>query len=153
VLGLALVWTQVPDASFRPGRRWLAVEHQAGGLACSNRMRLVLSPLTIRPRFKAPAEELCDIWFDTGAGPWDRRQGAGWVNDYRAWLRSGLGVDAGRSYDAFQEAVYPVDCTVASIRHLADDDIPDDLNDFLLGSSQQRVVAHWRLLLLGQNRD
>lgn len=29
ILGLALLWTEVPDASFRPGRRWVAVEHQA----------------------------------------------------------------------------------------------------------------------------
>lgn len=153
ILGLALPWTQVPDASFRPGRRWVAAQHQAGGLTCAQ-TKFVFSPLTIRPRFRAPAEELCAVWFDTGAEPWHRRLGAGWVNDYRAQLRSGLGVDATRSWDLFQEAVYPIDCTLANVRHLAgDDDIPDDLNDLLADDDRQPVTADWRLLLLGPNSD
>jgi hypothetical protein len=88
--------------------------------------------------------------------------GTGVVNldeiiQYRSILKEKLGVDCRVSYDSFEEAIYPIDCSVDNLKKLCVDDLPDDLDDLLFFENDLRrfagIVDRWHLYILGENCD
>lgn len=140
--------------TFREGREWHRILHQTGGLCC-NHARMWCTFLTTRPAVTPVVNEISARWLDSNAGAFGVRLDE--ILKYRKFINEKLGVDCNLSYSDFQEAIYPIDCTIQTIRALCEDDLPSDLNDLLHFdnnfSSMLGFTSRWNIYILGENCD
>ncbi len=143
-----------PRFTFKAGREWHRILHQTAGLGCHH-VRMWCTFLSPKPSIIPILSEINKTWLDSNAGVLDVRLDD--VLKYRTLINEKLGADCNVSYPDFEEAIYPIDCTVETIRALCEDDLPDDLNDLLHFdnnfSSMLGFAKRWNLYILGENCD
>jgi len=143
-----------PRFTFKTGREWHRILHQTAGLGCHH-VRMWCTFLTPKTDIIPILSEINATWLDSNAGVLDVRLDD--VLKYRALISEKLGADCNVSYPDFEEAIYPIDCTVETIRSLCEDDLPDDLNDLLHFdnnfNSMLGFAKRWNLYILGENCD
>jgi hypothetical protein len=164
-LPILLLGVEAPDPDvkleFASDRHWYYVQHQTGGYCCYQRP-LYATPLALRDQFRQSATSLADSWLGSQAGC--QRVDLDEVLRYRSQLRDLFDLDCRHSFRRFEEAYYPIDATAESVRRLAVDDVPDDLDDWLLAAIHRgRTILSpgagaycrdgWQLVLLGPNSD
>lgn len=145
-----------PRARLKPGREWVALAHQHGGVSCSQ-LRVVATRLEWR-------REALEVFADVTASRYGSNIGAGGLSlseasAYEEEIRSKLGVTCDRSWRSLSEAVYPVDPTPEAFAAMTVDldvraEALDDLAvwpspvDRLVG-----ITGRWGLLVLAHNSD
>lgn len=134
---------------------WHVIQHQTAGTYC-NHHRMWAMRLTPTDATFAGMLKLEEHWF---------RSNAGWgptldeVIAYRASLHRifGDGFDCNRSYQNFNEAIYPIDCSIELLERICTDTLPPRFGDFFddalsiapaLGSYERA-----ELYVLGANSD
>lgn len=145
---------RIARARFKPCREWKKVMHQTAGTACHH-VAIIGTVLSPRPEIAAKLKELSDVWFATNAGALGPTLDE--LFNYRNFLREQLGVDCNSGYNAFEEGVYPIDCTSENLKALVSDELPDDLDKLLVFRSEIDAmcgfIGRWKLWLLGPNSD
>lgn len=144
----ALVLATNKRYNFREREKWMAIEHKTAGVRCHlhHMMGRVLRP---GRGVLDGMRRLSYGWLETGAAGVNLDR----INEYRRHLNEILGVDCNESYGDFEEAIYPIDCSPETIRALAADDVPDDLDDLIVHPDIPLPHAYWKLYILGPNSD
>ena len=142
------------DFAFNPGREWVKIQHQCGGMMCHQEYFIgtYLAPkdggTTDRLR------SLADKWLDSNVGAFEVS-----LNDlleYRDDLKLLFGADCNNSYSLFREGLYPID--VEFLPALTNDleEVKDYDNLIKWESGFDRAVGsigRWNLVVLGENCD
>lgn len=147
------------DYTFAPGREWLPIAHQTGGVAC-HQWKIFGTVLTMTPQAEAGARKLARRFY--GSNLYRGRISLDELNGYRAALKELLGVDCNLSYESFEEGIYPIDLFRESLAALSDEQIP--FNEFSQPDDEQLLVypderarfLNWpsfSLFLLADNSD
>lgn len=140
--------------TFNERREWHRIVHQTGGLGC-NHVRMWCTFLTPKPNIVPILSEINDAWLDSCVGAFTVQLDD--VLKYRALINEKLGVDCNGSYEDFEEAIYPIDCSIQTIRALCEDELPDRLDDLLQFdnsfSTMLGIANRWKLFILGENCD
>jgi hypothetical protein len=143
-----------PRFTFKEGREWHRIHHQTGGLAC-NHVKMWCTFLTVKEDLLPLLDEINDKWLDSNIGVFGVRLDE--VLTYRAFINKNLGADCDKSYADFEDAIYPLDCSVQLIRALCEDVLPDDLDELLhFENDFSRTLGfanRWKLYILGENCD
>jgi len=142
-----------PNYRCKPGREWLKIVHQTGGVACSQHYWIgtIIKPTSL---VQEGMRLLAKKWYGSEVGvgivPLDE------IIAYRADLKRCLnGVDCNNSYSLFEEGHFPID--TEWINDLTDEAFPNDLDDLLEWENGfQRCagcIGRWGLVVLGVNSD
>ena len=129
-----------------PGRRWLALEHVCGGLAC-RQVPMIATPLTPRPAMQAAFDRLAAETEAAAAGRFfDARSASEAARRCLAQIAE-LGFSCGPSaMERLCEALYPLDATAEALERASEG--AGDLAALLA-----RAEAAPTLLVLAQNSD
>ena len=143
------------EVKFKRGRRAHKLSHQTAGLGCNH---FYLHGTVLTPRnddVMRRMRMLSDKWLDSNAGSFGDDLDS--VNEYRRDIRVLFGVDCNRSFQDFEEAIYPIDCSGKNISKMASDELPEDLDSLLRFRDGWWKVAgilnRWHLYVLGENGD
>ncbi len=136
--------------NFNKKRKWRKIAHQTAGVSCHQHY-IVGTILTPRKNIKRKLLAICDMWLDTNCS---KHPSLDEILTYRAQLKNLLGVDCNYTYMDFEEAIYPIDCSRETIRKLAIDNLPVNLDNLInWNKNELSKYAHWRLYILGENSD
>lgn len=103
----------------KPGREWLALEHQCGGYACEQQ-RMVATRLTPRASVLPALKRIAREGLYAESGHFNRRDIlASRIADYVASLAS-MGLDCEASWGYLSESLYPVDATQKNLNRVAE---------------------------------
>lgn len=112
----------------KPSREWLRLIHQAGG---SQRQPHLFWVTQLRPRAQTQTglKKLAQYYaaHPLGGGPMRLEQ----LLHYQTQLQEYLGVECNRSYADLVEGIYPIDLTPEHLLHLAEDELPTNLDELL----------------------
>ena len=144
----------VKDEFIFKRRKWLRIAHQTAGVRC-NQHPMIGTILEPREEVKDKIRNISDYWLDSNCGAWGVSLNE--LVTYRKQLQELLGVDCNISYEDFEEAIYPIDCTQENLKKLAKDKLPKDLDKLIKwenNSDQVFGIFHrWKLYILGENCD
>lgn len=139
--------------NFKPGREWLKIAHQTGGLSCHQHY-FVCTLLTPKSANVFDSyQKLADKWYGTnaGIGGISLEEAIAYQNDLKQLLK----VNCNVSWCMLEEGLYPIDAKYTS--DLALDDLPkdfDELIDFKSGLERASgSINRWSLVVLGKNSD
>lgn len=145
------------DYRFKPGRKWLKIAHQSGGVSC-NQWRIIGSVLTLSPEAEKGAKRLASRFYNSNI--YRSQITLDQLNSYRAALKELLGVDCNESYGSFEEGIYPIDLAPETIEQLTDERLPFDEHGLLHGLIEWederelfRAWPHFSLFLIAANSD
>ena len=105
----------------KPGRTWLGLEHQCGGLACEQQ-RMIATPLNPRPSMISPFLEIAREGYCGDNGHFYRGApilASRIVSYFTALAR--IGLDCECTYPHLTEALYPIDATQDNLDRIATD--------------------------------
>jgi hypothetical protein len=117
VLVLAFVGT-VP--ALRPGREWLALDHQCGGYSCLHEV-MIATRLIPRPSVLPALQLIARDGFYAETGHFDRSQLlASRIASYVTSLAR-IGLDCECTWRCLTESLYPIDATQDNLNRVAED--------------------------------
>lgn len=154
VLGIKMDPNNIEHYKFKPGKNFINIAHQTGGLSCHQHYMV---GIVLKPKWHilVNMQSLVNKWLDTNVGVFGAQLND--VVEYREDLKRFFQMDCNESYTDFQEAIYPIDCTHDNLRQLTDDTLPDHLDDLIQfeDAFQSFVgsVNRWNLYILGPNCD
>jgi len=153
VLGI-YVYSHYGERHKMRGRDWKKIAHQTAGNACHSHY-IVGTILEPKPELKTKIDMLNKCWLDSNCGVFGVSLDE--ILKYREQLRDLFGVDCNSSYDHFEEALYPIDCNRNSIEAMTNEELPEELDDFIdFKSPADKMIGcinRWSLFILGENCD
>lgn len=145
VLVLAFTKT-VPVLS--PGREWLALQHQCGGINCEQ-LRMVATRLTPRPSIYAALRDIAREGY--GISHFNRSDVlASRIANYVEALKR-IGVDCECTYRELTESVYPIDAIDENLARVAED--APNLSDLAADYRPVRFDPNTVIFFLAENSD
>lgn len=134
----------VPPLS--PDLDWIAISHQAGGLACHHPCFIGVE-LDLRPPVRAALQELASDYYEEAGGHF--YSDAVTVSDLVAYTSrlAELGLHCNTSYRLFEEAVYPIDASDDHLSLIADG--PPTVEAF----AGPGGFGHPAIVILAENSD
>ena len=150
VVGIPQRYPYLEDYTFREPHEWRYIAHQGGGFACHQHY--------ITGQLLIPTAEMC-AFMQATSERWLHSNVRGGVSlddilVYRRHLHT-FNLDCNHCYWDFEEGIYLIDLiSVAHLRTLCTDDLPDDLDDWIdSGNDDLFPSANWSLFILGENCD
>lgn len=136
----------------RPGREWLALKHQAGGILCEH-VSMIATRLEPRPGIKPALDAIARTNYFAEDGRFNKSDIlASRLANYVKALGE-LGLDCECSRHLLTESVYPIDATEKNLdRIAADAPALDGLIDWA-GMTREASSLSPAILLLTQNSD
>jgi hypothetical protein len=139
--------------NFKGPERWIMLAHQTAGHACHHHY-FYASVLKPTPEAKVLMCELEKHWYESDCGMFNVSLDE--VLEYRKQLLE-FGVDCNSSYRDFEEGIYPIDCESKNLKLLCEDELPEDLNEFIEWEDDWDrligIIGRWKLFILGENCD
>jgi len=136
----------------RPGREWLAIDHQCGGYACEQQ-RMIATRLNLRPSISSEMLRVAQVGYFAESGHFNRDSLlASRIAAYIAALaRIGLDCECTRRF--LTESLYPVDATQENLNRIAEDAPDLDSIAHRNGHSRARYSDQPAVFFLTQNSD
>lgn len=146
----ALVLATIYEYPFTDQRKWMKIVHQVGGGSCIQHY-MIATILNPKPEIRDAMQQISDWGLSSCLNDFLETK-----VEYRNELKRLLNVDCNHSYAALDEGIYPIDCSVENLRTLCTDELPDDLDEFIDWSKQEKGIridhAAWRVYILGPQR-
>jgi hypothetical protein len=136
----------------RPGREWLALSHQAGGILCEH-VSMIATRLEPRPGIKPALDAIARTNYFAEGGRFNKSDILPSRRANYVKALGELGLDCEWSRHLLTESVYPIDATQKNLNRIAaDPPALDRLVDWT-GMTRERSSLNPAILLLTQNSD
>lgn len=134
----------------KPGREWIALQHQCGGYFCQQ-LNVVATPLRIRPEVSPGLLRIARNRSGLHGGYfWSDNVLASDITNYVRDLDE-LDLDCECTWRLLTESVYPIDATAENLKTIAAD-LPD-LSHAVEGDLPPRYDSNAAILVIAQNSD
>lgn len=131
---------------FTKERKFIKIAHQTAGILCHQRY-IVGTVLKPKPKVLEAMKFISDFWLEKES---IFGFGLNEIFEYRKQLNAKLGVDCDNSFRDFEEGIYPIDVTKASLKKLTTEKI-DDPSKFI--AKKYILWPNWKLYIIGKNSD
>ncbi|MDO8508794.1 MAG: hypothetical protein Q7S27_03865 [Nanoarchaeota archaeon] len=151
----ALVLAVNREYSFKSGREWISITHQTAGHSCRHEY---MFGTILRPKDDVleSMKVISNHWFNSLCG----QSGIARLSEilkYREQINELFNADCERTYTVLKEGMYPMDCSSELVRKLSTDEIPEDLDDFIIFKNDidriRGIMGRWNLYILSENCD
>jgi hypothetical protein len=136
----------------RPGREWLALDHQCGGYSCAHEV-MIATRLIPRPSVLPALQLIAREGFYAATGHFDRHQLlASRIASYVTSLAR-IGLDCECTWRYLTESLYPIDATQDNLHRVAGDAPDLDSMADWKGFSRARYSDNPVILFMTENSD
>jgi len=155
VLGIIHRGSRPEGYNLKAIREWTKIGHQSAGHGCHH-IYIQGTILEPKPDIAHQIKILNDKWLESDCGIFGVSLDE--LMEYRMDLKTLFEVDCNISHQHFEEAIYPIDCTPDNIKRLTNENIPENLDDFIEFDDKPfsrlaGMINRWSLFILGQNCD